>query len=65
MMEKGMLVTKARDTLVVRDRAGGEVRAGLRKRLPSRAYRALHSASIRFYRVMSHRRGGLQDPLTG
>lgn|SRR5512135_779802 len=65
LMEKGVLVTKERDTLVVRDRAAEEVRAGLRKRLPSPAYRALHSASIRFYRVISHRRGGLQDPLTG
>ncbi len=65
LMEKGMLVTKERDTLVVRDQAAEEVRAGLRKRLPSSVYRALHTASKRFYRVMFHQRGRLQDPLTG
>ena len=65
LMENGMLVTKERDTMVVRDQAEEDVRAGLRKRLPSPAYWALQSASKRFYRVMPHRRGGLQDPLTG
>lgn len=65
LMEKGMLVTKERDTLVVRDQAAEEVRAGLRKRLPSSAYRALQTASIRFYRVMFHRRGRPTGPPTG
>src|SRR5512141_3241364 len=55
LMEKGMLVTKEGDTLVVRDRAAEEVRAVLRKRLPSSDYRALQTASKRFYRVMFHR----------
>lgn len=65
LMEKGMLVTKERDTLLVRDQAAEEVRAGLRKRLPSSDYRALQTASKRFYRVMFHRRGRLQDSPTG
>lgn len=65
LMEKGMLVTKERDTLVVRDQAAEEVRAGLRKRLPLSDYRALQTASKRFYRVMFHRGRGLQDPLSG
>ena len=65
LMKKGMLVTKERDTLVVRDQAAEEVRAGLRKRLPSPAYRTLQTASKRFYRVMFHRRGSLEDPFTG
>jgi len=64
LVEKGMLVMKERDTLVVRDQAAEEVRAGLRKKLPSSAYRALQSASKRFYRVMFHRRGRTQNPLT-
>jgi len=65
LMEKGMLVTKERDTLVVRDQAAEEVRAGLRKRLPSSTYRALQTASKRFYRAMFKKRAGLGDPLTG
>jgi hypothetical protein len=64
LMEKGMLVTKERDTLVVRDQAAAAVRAGLRKRLPSSAYRALRTASKRFYRVMFHRSGRQRVPLT-
>jgi hypothetical protein len=64
LVEKGMLVTKERDTLVVRDQAAEEVRAGLRKKLPSSAYRSLQTASKRFYRVMFHRRGRTQNPLT-
>ena len=65
LMEKGMLVTKERDTLVVRDQAAEEVRTGLRKRLPSSAYRALQTASKRFYRVMFQRKARPRDPLTG
>ena len=65
LVEKGMLVTKERDTLVVRDQAAEEVRAGLRKKLPSSAYRALQTASKRFYRVMFQRKARPQDPRTG
>lgn len=61
LMRKGLLVTKERDTLVIRDEAAEEVRAVLRNRLPSSAYRALQTASKRFYRVMFHRRARHQD----
>jgi site-specific recombinase XerC len=64
LVAKGMLVTKERDMLVVRDQAAEEVRTGLRKRLPSTTYRALQTASKRFYRVMFKRKARLQDPLT-
>src|SRR5512141_572308 len=65
LMEKGMLVAQEHDTLVVRDRAAEEVRAGLRKRLPSPVYRALQTASKRFYRAMFLRGGSLPDPPAG
>ena len=65
LMEKGVLVTRERDTLVVRDKAAEAVRAGLRKKLPSSAYRALQTASDRFYRMMILRRRGVQEPLPG
>ena len=65
LMAKGMLVAKERDTLVVRDQAAEEVRTGLRKRLPSSAYRALQTASKRFYRVMFRKRVKPQDALAG
>ena len=52
LVEKGVLARKERDTLVVRDQAAEEVRAGLRRKLPSSAYRALQSASKRFHRAM-------------
>lgn len=65
LVAKGMLVTKEHDTLVVRDQAAEEVRAGLRKKLPSSAYRSLQTASKRFYRVMFRKRARPQDPLTG
>jgi len=65
LVEKGMLATKERDTLVVRDRAVEEVRAGLRKKLPSSAYRALQAASKRFYRGMFRKKGRPQEALAG
>jgi hypothetical protein len=65
LVEKGMLVTKERDTLVVRDQAAEEVRAGLRKKLPSSAYRSLQTASKRFYRVMFRKRARPKDTLAG
>jgi len=65
LVEKGMLVTKERDTLLVRDQAVEEVRAGLRKKLPSSAYRALQIASKKFYRVMFRKRGRPRETLAG
>ncbi|HEY5461458.1 MAG TPA: hypothetical protein VIJ89_06900 [Deferrimonas sp.] len=65
LVQKGMLVTKERDTLVVRDQAAEEVRAGLRKKLPSSAYRSLQTASKKFYRVMFRKRARPQDTLAG
>ena len=65
LVAKGMLVAKERDTLVVRDQAAEEVRAGLRRKLPSAAYRSLQTASKRFYRVMFEKRARLREPLTG
>jgi len=62
LVEKGILVMKERDMLVVRDQGVEEVRAGLKKRLPSSAYLALQTASKRFYRVMFKRRAKTQDP---
>jgi len=56
LMGKGMLVTKERDTLVVRDQAAEEVRAGLRRKLPPSAYRSLQAASKKFYRAMFKKR---------
>lgn len=64
LVENGMLVTKERGTLVVRDQAAEEVRAGLRKKLPSSAYRSLQTASKRFYRVMFRKRAP-QNKLAG
>ena len=49
LVEKGMLVLTDRDTLFVRDSAVKEVRARLRKKLPSAVYRSLQDASRRFY----------------
>jgi hypothetical protein len=65
LVEKGILVTKERDTLVVRDQAAEEVRAGLRKKLPSSAYRSLQTASKRFYRVMFRKRARPQGTHAG
>lgn len=49
LVAKGILVLKERDTLVVRGDAAAEIRARLRKRLPSPAYRSLRAVSKRFY----------------
>ena len=65
LVEKGMLVTKERNTLVVRDQAMEEIRAGLRKKLPSSAYRALQIASKRFYRVMFRKRSWPRETIAG
>jgi len=65
LVEKGMLVTKERDTLVVRDQAVEAIRAGLREKLPSPAYRALQTASKRFYREMFRKRARPQETLAG
>jgi hypothetical protein len=60
-----MLVPKERDTLVVRDKEVEAIRAGLREKLPVPAYRALQSASKRFYRVMSRKRARSRETLAG
>jgi len=65
LVDKGILVMKERDTLLVRDRAAEAARAGLRQKLPSSAYRALQAASNRFYRVMFKRGGSTRNPLSG
>lgn len=65
LVEKGILVMKEHDTLVVRDREAEAVRAGLKRKLPSSAYRALQTASKRFYRAMFGRRGRTRNPLAG
>jgi hypothetical protein len=65
LVEKGILVAKERDTLVVRDQGVEEVRAGLRKKLPSTVYRALQTASKRFYRVMSGKGARPRETLAG
>jgi hypothetical protein len=65
LVAKGVLVMKERDTLVIRDQAAEEVRTRLRKSRPSSAYRALQTASKRFYRAMFKRREKLRDPLLG
>jgi len=56
LVAKGILVMKGSDTLLVRDRAAEAARAGLRRKLPSSAYRTLQAASKRFYRVMFNRK---------
>ncbi len=65
LVEKGMLVPKERDTLVVRDQEVEAIRAGLREKLPLPAYRALQTASKRFYRVMFRKRARPRETLTG
>jgi len=65
LVEKGMLVPKERDTLVVRDQEVEAIRVGLREKLPVPAYRALQSASKRFYRVMFRKRAAPRETLTG
>jgi hypothetical protein len=65
LVEKGMLVPKERDTLVVRDQEVEAIRARLREKLPLPAYRALQSASKRFYRVMFRKRARPRETLTG
>lgn len=52
LVAKGILVRKERGTLVVRDDTAKEIRAQLKKRLPSPVYRALKTASKRFYGSM-------------
>jgi hypothetical protein len=52
LMAKGMLVRKEQGTLVVRDAAAEEMRAHLRRTLPGPVYRALKTASRKFYWAM-------------
>ncbi len=57
LAEKGMLVLEERDTLVVRDDKAQEVRARLRRTIPSSVYRELQTASRKFYSAMFGGRG--------
>jgi hypothetical protein len=52
LMATGMLVPKERDTVMVRDEAATEIRAQLRRKLPSSIYRSLQVTSKRFYGKM-------------
>ena len=52
LVARGILVLKERDTLIIRGEAADEIRARLRKKLPSRAYRSLRIVSKRFYGMM-------------
>jgi hypothetical protein len=52
LVANGFLVQKERDTVMVRDEAATEIRARLRRKLPSSIYRSLRSTSKRFYGKM-------------
>ena len=52
LMANGFLVQKERDTVMVRDEAATEIRARLRRKLPSTIYRSLRNTSKRFYGKM-------------
>ena len=52
LMANGFLVQKERDTVMVRDEAATEIRAQLRRKLPSSIYRSLRNTSKRFYGKM-------------
>jgi hypothetical protein len=54
-MERGMLVPKERDTVMVCDEAADEIRARLRRKFPSSIYRSLRRTSKRFYGKMFKR----------
>ena len=52
LMANGMLVPKEGDTVMIRDEAATEMRARLRRKLPSSIYRSLQNTSKRFYGKM-------------
>jgi hypothetical protein len=52
LMEKGILVPKERDIVMVRDEAAEEIRARLRRKFPSSIYRSLRRTPRRFYGKM-------------
>lgn len=52
LMATGMLVPKEPDTVMVRDEAVAEIRARLRRKLPSSILRSLQVTSKRFYGKM-------------
>jgi len=52
LMANGMLVPKEPDTVMVRDEAATEIRARLRRKLPSSIYRSLRNTSKKFYGKM-------------
>jgi len=49
LIARGVLIRKGQGTLVVRVDTAEEIRAQLKKKLPSTVYRALKTASKRFY----------------
>jgi hypothetical protein len=52
LVANGILVEKERDTVMVRGEAATEIRARLRRKLPSSIYRSLRVTSSRFYGKM-------------
>jgi len=52
LMANGMLVPKEPDTVMIRDEAATEIRARLRRKLPSSIYHSLRNTSKRFYGKM-------------
>ena len=48
LMANGMLVPKEPDTVMIRDEAATEIRARLRRKLPSSIYRSLRNTSKRY-----------------
>ena len=65
LVAKGILVLTGRDTLVVRDSGVEKVRARLRKKLPSAAYRSLQTGSRWFYGMIFPGSKGMPDPPPG
>lgn len=65
LVDKGILILKGRDTLVVRSEAAREIRARLRKTLPSSVYRGLKTASKKFYGNMFNKKEKGPAPILG
>jgi len=65
LVDKGILILKGRDTLVVRAEAAREIRGRLRKKLPSSVYRGLKTASTMFYGNMFRRKDKAPGPIPG
>jgi hypothetical protein len=65
LVDKGILILKGRDTLVVRAEAAREIRGRLRKKLPSSVYRGLKTASKKFYGNMFKGKEKAPSPIPG